>query len=164
MPHEGTTQTRYRIIGKDNSRYLTFHNGGNFNIGCNVNTTIISSDLSIHKYTNDLCVATYIWYGCGIPKCPTLMLTAWQVSFSVSCSNMWAQLEVKKLYVEHVIIPVNQERQTKQNFNLKTLITVCTIRFVLYSKRCLIHTVLRVYMFIYNDCIWFMLQRQSCLA
>ena len=40
MPHEGTTQTRYRIIGKDNSRYLTFHNGGNFNIGCNVNTTI----------------------------------------------------------------------------------------------------------------------------
>ena len=53
---------------------------------------------------------------------------------------MWAQLEVKKLYVEHVIIPVNQERQTKQNFNLKTLITVCTSRFVPYSKRCLIHT------------------------
>ena len=39
MPHEGTTQTIYRTIGKDNSRYLTFHNGGNFNIGCNVNTT-----------------------------------------------------------------------------------------------------------------------------
>ena len=66
-------------------------------------------------------------------------------------SNMWAQLEVKKLYVEHVIIPVNQERQTKQNFNLKTLITVCTNRFVSYSKICLIHTILRVYMFIYND-------------
>ena len=33
---EGTTQTIYRTIGKDNSRYLTFHNGGNFNIGCNV--------------------------------------------------------------------------------------------------------------------------------
>ena len=29
----------------DISRYLTFHNGGNFNIGCNVNTTIIAMRL-----------------------------------------------------------------------------------------------------------------------
>ena len=38
---EGTTQTVCRIIGKDNSRYLTFYNGGNFNIGCNANTIIV---------------------------------------------------------------------------------------------------------------------------
>ena len=37
---EGTTQTIYRT-GKDISRYMTFLNGGNFNIGCNVNTTIV---------------------------------------------------------------------------------------------------------------------------
>ena len=43
MPHEGKTQTIFRTLGKDNSRYLTFHNGGNFNIGCNVNTTIVAS-------------------------------------------------------------------------------------------------------------------------
>ena len=36
---EETTQTICRIIGKDNSRYLTFHNDGNFNIGRNGNTT-----------------------------------------------------------------------------------------------------------------------------
>ena len=49
MPHEGTTQTIYRTIVKD----LTFHNGGNFNIGCNVNTTIVSFCLLrsiIHDY------------------------------------------------------------------------------------------------------------------
>ena len=26
---------QFEELGKDNSRYLTFHNGGNFNIGCN---------------------------------------------------------------------------------------------------------------------------------
>ena len=36
---EGTTQTIGRMIGKDSSRYLTFHNGGNLNLGCNTNTT-----------------------------------------------------------------------------------------------------------------------------
>lgn len=35
---------------------------------------------------------------------------------------MWGQLELKKLYVEHVIIPVNQERDTKNTFNLRSLI------------------------------------------
>ena len=33
---KGTTQTICRIIGKDNSRYLIYHNGGYFNTGCNV--------------------------------------------------------------------------------------------------------------------------------
>ena len=28
-------------MGMDISRYLTFHNSGKFNIGCNVNTTIV---------------------------------------------------------------------------------------------------------------------------
>ena len=46
---EGTTQTIYRTIGKDNSRYLTFHNGGNFNIGCNVNTTIVYTSQAINE-------------------------------------------------------------------------------------------------------------------
>ena len=35
---EGTTCR----IGDDNCGYLAFHCGGNFNIGCNANTTIIS--------------------------------------------------------------------------------------------------------------------------
>ena len=39
---EGKTEIICRIIGKDNSRYLTFHNGGYFNIDCNVNTTIVN--------------------------------------------------------------------------------------------------------------------------
>ena len=37
---EGTTQTICGSIGWDNPRYLTFHNGGNLNIGCNVDITI----------------------------------------------------------------------------------------------------------------------------
>ena len=40
---EGTTQTNCRIMGQDNPRYLTFHNGGSFNIGCNVKITIIDT-------------------------------------------------------------------------------------------------------------------------
>ena len=34
---EGTTCR----IGDDKSRYFAFHWGGNFNIGCNANTTIV---------------------------------------------------------------------------------------------------------------------------
>ena len=59
---KGTTQTICRIIGKDNSRYLIYHNGGHFNIGCNVNTTIVCMtllaglDLLTENVLHDVCL------------------------------------------------------------------------------------------------------------
>ena len=49
----GTTKT----IGEDNSRYLTFHTGVNFNIDCIVNTTIVTNKCGLESCT---CMYMYL--------------------------------------------------------------------------------------------------------
>ena len=59
---EGTTQT-ICSIGKDNYRYLTFHYDGNFHVGCNVNTTMVSFYIKCFSGSSDRCLLGLQYFG-----------------------------------------------------------------------------------------------------